>query len=108
MRFPGAPVVFFVFVQGNMSVFSPLDVGFYLQTLLLSAQARGLGTCAQGSLAMWRSPVQAEFPDVPKDFKLICGVSMGYASDNIINTYNPGRRDAPGTAEHLNAHRKSE
>ena len=101
-------MVFFVFVQGKMGVFSPLDVGFYLQTLLLSAQARGLGTCAQGSLAMWRSPVQEEFPDVPKDYKLICGVSMGYASTDLINTYNPGRRDVGGTTERVKTHSKSE
>lgn len=96
-EFFGAPVVFFVFVQGDMSVFSPLDVGFYLQTLLLSAHVNGLGTCAQGALAMWKSPILEEFPDVPKDYKLICGVSMGYPTDHVINTFNPGRRDVPGT-----------
>jgi nitroreductase len=98
-EFFGAPVVFFVFVQGGMSVFSPLDVGFYLQTLLLSAHARGLGTCAQGALAMWKSPVLEEFPEVPTDYKLICGVSMGYASNNAINAFNPGRRDVNGTGD---------
>ena len=34
-EFFDAPVVFFVFVHGGMGPFSPLDVGFYLQTLLL-------------------------------------------------------------------------
>ena len=57
-EFFGAPVVFFVFVQGDMGPFSPLDAGFALDTLMLSAHARGLGTCAQGSLAMWGSPVR--------------------------------------------------
>lgn len=94
-EFFGAPVVFFVFVQGDMTVFSPLDAGFYLQTLLLSAHARGLATCAQGALATWKSPILAEFK-VPKDYKLVCGVSMGYASNHIINSYNPGRRDVNG------------
>lgn len=98
-EFFGAPVVFFVFVQADMGVYSPLDVGFYLQTLLLSAQARGIGTCAQGALAMWGSPVREEFPDVPAGYKLICGVSMGYPSKSVINTYNPGRRDVAGTTE---------
>ena len=97
-EFFGAPVVFFVFVQGDMSVFSPLDTGFYLQTLLLSAHARGLGTCAQGALATWKSPIVDEFKDIPAGYKLICGISMGYASDHVINTYNPGRRDVKGIA----------
>ena len=95
-EFFGAPVVFFVFVQGDMSVFSPLDAGFYLQTLLLSAHVRGIGTCAQGALAAWKSPVLEEFDDVPKGYKLVCGVSMGYASNHAVNNYNPGRRDVRG------------
>ena len=95
-EFFGAPVVFFVFIQGEMSVFSPLDAGFYLQTMLLSAHARGLGACVQGSLATWKSPVLEEFEDIPKDYKLICGVSMGYASDHVVNSFNPGRRDVAG------------
>ena len=94
-EFFGAPVVFFVFVQGDMGVFSPLDAGFYLQNLLLSAHARGLATCAQGALATWKSPIVEEFP-IPKGYKLICGVSMGYASSHVINTFNPGRRDVNG------------
>ena len=79
-EFFGAPVVFFVFVQGDMSVFSPLDAGFYIQTLLLSAHARGLGTCVQGALATWKSPILAEFKDVPKDYKLVRGISMGLSN----------------------------
>ena len=47
-EFFGAPLVIFVFVHGDMGPFSPLDVGFFLQTLVLSAHANGLGTCVQG------------------------------------------------------------
>lgn len=60
--------------------------------LMLSARAHGLDRCAQGALATWGSPVRAAF-DVPKDYKLICGVSIGYASDQPVNQYNPGRGD---------------
>ena len=48
----------------------------------------GLGACVQGSLATWKSPVLEEFEDIPKDYKLICGVSMGYASDHVVNSFN--------------------
>jgi nitroreductase len=67
-----------------------LDAGFMLQTLLLSAHARGLGTCAQGALAMWAGPVRAEF-EVPDHYRLLCGVSIGYASDHVVNEYAPVR-----------------
>jgi nitroreductase len=92
-EFFGAPTVMFVFVHQGLREFSVLDAGIWLQTLMLSAQARGLATCAQGALATWAGPVKQAFA-VPKDYKLICGLSIGYASDAPVNAYNPGRGDA--------------
>jgi nitroreductase len=89
-EFFGAPTAVFVFVHEGLGAYSVLDAGFMMQTLLLSAHARGLGTCAQGALAMWARPVRAEF-DVPEHYRLLCGVSIGYASDHQVNRYAPGR-----------------
>lgn len=91
-EFFGAPTVIFVFVHRGLREYSVLDAGIFLQTFMLSAQAHGLSTCAQGALATWASPVRAAF-DVPEEYKLICGVSVGYASDHKVNTFNPGRAD---------------
>jgi nitroreductase len=87
----GAPTALFVFVQRALGAFAVLDAGVMLQTLMLSAHARGLGTCAQGALATWAGPVRAEF-DVPSDYALICGVSIGYPSDHPVNGFRPQRR----------------
>jgi nitroreductase len=73
--------------------FSILDTGIWLQTLMLSAQAHGLATCAQGALATWAGPVRAAF-DIAPPWQLICGVSIGYASAHAVNQFNPGRVDA--------------
>jgi nitroreductase len=89
-EFFGAPTAIFVFVHSGLREFSVLDAGIYLQTLMLSAQARGLGTCAQGALATWVGPVRAAF-EVPANYKLICGVSMGYPTGHVVNQFNPGR-----------------
>jgi nitroreductase len=89
-EFFGAPTAIFVFVHEGLGSYSVLDAGFMLQTLLLSAHARGLGTCAQGALAMWAGPVRSEF-EVPEPYRLICGVSVGYASDHPVNRYAPAR-----------------
>ena len=89
-EFFGAPTVMFLFVHKGLREYSVLDAGIWLQTLMLSAQAHGLATCAQGALATWAGPVKQAF-DVPKDYKLICGLSIGYASDSPVNAYNPGR-----------------
>lgn len=89
-EFFSAPTAIFLFVHAGLREFSVLDAGIYLQTLMLSAQAHGLATCAQGALATWGGPVREAFA-VPKDYKLICGLSIGYASDHPVNQFNPGR-----------------
>jgi nitroreductase len=94
-EFFGAPTAIFVFVHAGLREFSILDAGIFVQTLMLSAHAHGLATCAQGALATWGGPVRAEF-DIPKDYKLICGVSIGYASEHAVNQFNPGRNATNG------------
>lgn len=89
-EFFGAPAAIFAFVHSGLGLYSVLDAGFMLENLVLSAHARGLGTCAQGALAMWSGPVRAEF-EVPDEYLLVCGVSLGYPSDHAVNAYNPGR-----------------
>mgnify|MGYP000028120672 CR=1 FL=1 len=91
--FFGAPTVIFLFVHAGLREFAVLDAGIFLQSIMLSAQSHGLGNCAQGALATWAGPVKAAF-DVPSHYKLICGLSIGYAADKPVNTYNPGRAPA--------------
>lgn len=91
----GAPTILLVFVHAGLRQFAALDAGLYIQSLMLSAHAHGLGTCAQGALATWAGPVREAF-HVPEPYKLICGLSIGFASDAPVNQYNPGRRDAAG------------
>lgn len=88
--FFGAPVAIFLFVHEGLHEYAVLDAGIYLQSLMLSAQANGLGTCAQGALATWAGPVRDAF-EIPPQYKLICGVSIGFASAATVNEYNPGR-----------------
>lgn len=90
-RFFDAPVALFVFIHEGLGVFSALDAGIFMQSLMLAATDEGLGTCAQGALALWRSPVAAHF-DIPKQYKLLCGVSLGYPLDQPVNRFKPDRR----------------
>ena len=91
-EFFGAPVVLFVFVRQELGAYSILDAGIFLQSLMLSAQARGLGTCAEGALGTWAGPVRAAF-EVPPAYKLLCGLALGWPSDHVVNTFNPGRAE---------------
>ncbi len=86
-----APVVLFLFAHKGLGVYSALDAGIFLQSLMLAAANRGLGTCAQGALGLWRSPVAARF-DIPEPYQLLCGVALGYpAPDAPINRFQPPR-----------------
>lgn len=86
--FFGAPVVVFIFARSRMGVYSALDAGFFAQNLLLSATHRGLGGCAQGFLAVWSKPVKKHF-DIPRGYKLLFGISLGYPSTATINDFRP-------------------
>jgi nitroreductase len=90
-EFFGAPTVIFIFVHSGLREFAVLDAGIYLQSMMLSAHARGLGTCAQGALATWAGPIRAAFA-VPQTYKLMVGVSIGFPSSEPVNQFNPGRQ----------------
>ncbi len=85
-EFFGAPTVLWVFVHESLLPFSAHDAGLMLQTLMLSAKARGVDSCALGVLATWRNPIDAEFKIAPH-YKLITGLALGYASEAVINDF---------------------
>lgn len=90
-RFFNAPVAIFVFIHEGLGVYSALDAGIFLQNLMLAATDAGLGTCAQGALGLWRSPLEQHF-SLPDNYKLLCGLSLGYEADTRINQFRPDRQ----------------
>lgn len=86
----GAPLLGFVFVHKGLMPFAALDAGLMLQTLFLTAKSHGVDSCALGSLAIWRRPVDAEF-NVPSDYKLITGFALGYRSGAHVNDFQAER-----------------
>lgn len=91
-EFFGAPTELFIFVHSSLDIFSASDAGLFMQNLMLSAHSRGLGTCAQGAVAIWDDVVRSEF-EVPKQYRLLCGVAIGYPSDAAINAFKAHRLD---------------
>lgn len=92
-EFFGAPVELFIFTHKSLGKFAASDAGLFMQNLMLSAHAMGLGTCAQGSISVWEDAVRAEF-DVPENYSLLCGLAIGYPSANKINSFAAERLDA--------------
>ena len=86
----GAPAAIFIFTHKGLPTYSASDAGLFMQNLMLSAHARGLGTCAEGALAIWSTPVKKEF-NVPKQYKLLCGIAIGYPSADKVNEFRAER-----------------
>ncbi len=89
-QFFGAPVEMFIFVHKSLDIFAASDAGLMLSNLILSAHARGLGTCLQGAVAIWDDAVREKF-EVSKDYRLLCGLALGYPSNSKINSFQAER-----------------
>lgn len=89
-NFFGAPVEIFVFAHDGLGVFAANDAGMFAENLILSAHASGLGTCAQGAAVLWASAIRKRF-DVPKGYKLLYGIALGYPSQNPVNAFGAHR-----------------
>jgi nitroreductase len=89
-EFFGAPVELFIYIHKSLHIYAACDAGLMMENLMLSAHGHGLGSCAQGAVAIWDDVVRKEF-EVSKDYRLLCGLSLGYASDAKVNTFAANR-----------------
>ena len=85
-KFFDAPVGLIFTIDKDLGPMSYLDVGLFIQTLMLSATARGLSTCAQGAWNQFHT-VTRRVLNVPDTDYIVCGVSLGYEDTSaIVNT----------------------
>ena len=88
--FFGAPVEMFIYIHKSLHVYAASDAGLMMENLMLSAHGHGLGTCAQGAVNIWDDVVRKEF-HIPKDYRLLCGMAIGYPSDSPVNSFKAHR-----------------
>ena len=90
-HFFGAPVGLLFFVDRALAQGAWVDMGMFIQNVMLAARGAGLETCPQASLA--------EYPDIVRDIlgipatrALVCGMALGYA-DTVapVNQYRTVR-----------------
>jgi nitroreductase len=79
----GAPHIAVVSVDRRLLVYAVLDIGCWLQTLLLCATAEGLASCPQASLASYPGPLR-ELLDIPEGEVILCGVAIGYEAKDVL------------------------
>lgn len=79
--FFNAPIGLIVTIDAALGSHSWLDVGLFLQNLMLAAWARGLSTCPQVSFVRYQTVI-AKALNLTSQETVVCGMSLGYADDD--------------------------
>jgi nitroreductase len=89
--FFGAPASIFMFLDRQMNQPQWSDAGMFLQTFMLLAVERGLGTCPQEYWSI-RHKAISTFVGAPDNEMLFCGVAIGHVDESApINTLRSER-----------------
>jgi len=98
-QFFGAPHAAFFSMPKTMSEINAVDMGIYLQTLMLLLTEHGLASCPQGALAMYPKAVY-ELANIPENHAIMFGLSFGYADKEApINAFEVGRDELNNAVE---------
>jgi nitroreductase len=90
-RFFGAPVGLLFFIDRQMAQGSWVDMGMFLQNVMLAALDQGLATCPQASLAEYPDRVRSIL-GLPDDLNMVCGMSLGHEdTTHPVNNYRTDR-----------------
>ena len=100
-NFFGAPHVAIIHTDEPLGVYGAIDCGAYVGNFMLAAQALGLGTIPQASLARLSTLVRRHF-SLPDDRRVVCGISFGYADNaHKVNGYRTSRASVADTVTFL-------
>lgn len=76
-RFYGAPCVLFILQDASLGEWSILDAGLFIQSLMLSAHAKGVATVPQAFLTDYARETKV-FLNIPAKMRLVLGISLGF------------------------------
>jgi len=79
-QFFGAPHGAFISMPETMHRANALDIGIFLQTMMLLFVERGIDSCPQGALAAFPTIVR-KYVHVPDGNAIMCGLSFGYKEE---------------------------
>lgn len=92
-EFYNAPCVLFLGIEKSLTPWSIFDLGLFTTSLLLAAQAEGLGCCIQALSMGYPDLIRKEL-GIPATISLIVAVCMGYPDLKAdVNQYRSTRRN---------------
>ena len=95
LRFYGAPVAMIFHLPANAAPGTFLEMGFFVQNVMLGLVAQGLGSCPQASVTGYSDAIREDLGFGP-DRLIVCGMSVGYPDEAApINHFVPERASLP-------------
>nr|ART41053.1 L675 [uncultured bacterium] len=95
-QFFDAPVGLLVSLDRRLNTGSYMDLGMFIQNILLAARGQGLHTCAQAAFAWYHRIVRQHVP-LPDEQILVCGIALGHEDPNAVeNTFQTPREPVAG------------
>jgi nitroreductase len=98
-HFFGAPVGLIYSIDARLTAHSWLDLGLFVQNVMIAARARGLATCPQVSFARFHPVIAAHLPMAPHHVTA-CGMSLGFPDESApVNNVRMPRERAGAFAQ---------
>jgi nitroreductase len=96
-----APVGLFFHMDKRLEVGSFLDMGLFVQSVMIAARSHGLDTCPQAAWVDFGETV-GPIIGMPEEHMLICGVCLGYEDTSAaVNQLYSEREPASSFAEFI-------
>ena len=87
-----APHVCFIGMYEKFGPAVAIDVGGYIQTLMLAMKSYGVSSCAQATLRNYTNIIRKEF-NIDKTIKILVGISFGYEDKSVLANKTRVNRD---------------
>lgn len=89
-----APVGLFFHMDDRLETGSFLDMGLFIQSVMIAARAQGLDTCPQAAWVDYASVVK-DVVGIPDNHLVICGLCLGYEdTSEVVNELYSEREPA--------------
>jgi nitroreductase len=76
-----APVGLLFGIERRLNIGSWMDLGMFIQNIMLAARGEGLHTCPQAAFANYHRIIRQHVP-IPEDQIVVCGMAVGYRDPN--------------------------
>ena len=76
-RFFGAPVGMFITFDRRLAEGTFMDIGMFIENILIGARGEGLHTCGQVAWCPFHEVIRGQL-NIPDEQMFVCGISLGY------------------------------